>query len=160
MRMSSRLLLFGEIVPVYRKNRARLIIKLCRHNVASTIEGLISSETSVNLRHTTRRHIPRDSNRHWHRTENLKSQTAPQLQSFFFGGGGAGDNHSNSSPIIGEFVRRQHKKNQLHSSVMCQFSCILFDVNIFHVSWLRLVAMSLRERSDPRPSRLPYRYCS
>ena len=85
MRMSSRLLLFGEIVAVYSKNRTRLIIKLCGHNVASTIEGAVSSETSVNLCHTTRRHIPRDSNRHWHRAENIKFQIAPQLQKFFWG---------------------------------------------------------------------------
>jgi hypothetical protein len=151
--MFSRLLLFGEIDAVYYKNLARLIIKLCRHIVASTIEGAISFETSANLCHTTRRHIPRDSNRHWHRPENTKYQIAPQLQIFFCWGG----------VIItlilllllgNLFVHRQHHKNQLHYSVMSQFSCILLDVNIFHLSWLRLVAMPLRERSDPRLCRL------
>jgi hypothetical protein len=85
--------------------------------VTSTIEGAISSET-------TRRHIPRDGNRHWHRTENIKSQIAPQLQIFFLGGGDGGGNiHCNSPPVIGEFVcSSPTSQKRLHYCVMSQFS--------------------------------------
>jgi hypothetical protein len=46
------------------------------------------------------------------------------------------------------FVHYQHRKNQLHYSVVSQFGCVLLEVNtcISHVSWLRLVTMPLRDR--------------
>lgn len=39
------------------------------------------------------------------------------------------------------FVHNQHHKKQLHFCVTSQFSWIPLEVNIFHVSWLRLVTM-------------------
>jgi hypothetical protein len=39
------------------------------------MEAICSSETSVETKRTTRRHIPEDYTRHNHRCENLKSYT-------------------------------------------------------------------------------------
>lgn len=155
MRMSSRLLLFGEIVSVYCKNRARLIIKLCGHNVGLDDWGsnILRNVGKIMPYYTASRSKEWQSSvaSHW---EHQISYCA-SITKFFLEGGGWIITPTLLLLLGNLFVHRQHHKNQLHYSVMSQFSCILFEVNIFNVSWLRLVTMPLRARSDPRPSRLP-----
>jgi hypothetical protein len=51
------------------------------------MEAICSSETSVNIRRTTRRFIPKDSTVYNHRCENLKSyKTTDQYCAIYSGG--------------------------------------------------------------------------
>jgi hypothetical protein len=61
--------------------------------IALMMEAVRTSETSVNFNVTTRRYIPEDSKLHTRRRENLKSQTATNLQVL----SKAGNSFSNSA---------------------------------------------------------------